>query len=158
MYRLPPDGWVLLVKNVVNWLLVVSGGILIVVEVLLGAATGFDLALMGTALIAGGVLGLAFASTKIGLFSSGMLAFLYLVVLRGKIRSRLLGRDRPSNVDALIGRKGVVTSRIAEHAPGAVKLGDELWRATLSPSAPSPREPGEEITVEAVDGVTLIVR
>jgi membrane protein implicated in regulation of membrane protease activity len=123
------------VRNVVNWLLVASGGILIVAEVLLGAATGFDLALMGTALALGGVLGFAFASAKVGLFSSGLLAFLYLAVLRGKIRSRLLGRDRPSNVDALIGRKAVVTTRIAEHVPGAVKLGDELWRATLSPAA-----------------------
>ncbi len=31
-------------RNTVNWLLIGSGGILIAVEVLLGAATGFDLA------------------------------------------------------------------------------------------------------------------
>jgi membrane protein implicated in regulation of membrane protease activity len=146
-------------KNAVNWILVSIGGILIVAEVLLGAATGFDLVLMGTALIAGGVLGLVFASTKVGLLSAGVLGFLYIAVLRRRIRSRLLGKDRPSNVDALIGSKGIVTARIAEHAPGAIKLGDELWRASLSPgAAATAREPGEQVTVESVDGVTLIVR
>jgi len=146
-------------RNIVNWVLIVGGGIFIVAEVLLGAATGFDFALMGTALAIGGVLGLIFTSTKVGLFSSGALAFLYLAVLRRWIRSRLIGRDRPSNVDALIGRRGVVTTRIASHAPGAVKLGDELWRAALPDgAAPGAREAGEEVTVESVEGVTLIVR
>ncbi len=146
-------------ERIVNWILVALGGILIIAEVLMGAATGFDLALMGTSLALGGVLGLVFASTKVGLFSAGALAFLYLAVLRRRIRSHLLGRDRPSNVDALIGRKGVVTARIADHAPGSIKLGDELWRASLAPgAAASPREPGQEVTVESVDGVTLIVR
>jgi len=35
------------VRNAVNWILVGCGGLLIAAEVLLGAATGFDLALMG---------------------------------------------------------------------------------------------------------------
>jgi membrane protein implicated in regulation of membrane protease activity len=146
-------------EKTVNWILVALGGLLIIAEVLLGAASGFDFALMGTALVLGGVLGLVFASTKVGLISGGALAFLYLAVLRRGIRSRLMGKDRPSNVDALIGRTGVVTARIADHAPGSIKLGDELWRASLSPSAAAtPREPGEEVIVESVDGVTLIVR
>src|SRR2546426_5358076 len=68
------------VKNAVNWTLVGCGGLLIVAEVVLGAATGFDLALMGVSLAAGGGVGLFFASTKVGLFSSGALAFFYLFV------------------------------------------------------------------------------
>jgi membrane protein implicated in regulation of membrane protease activity len=86
------------VRNTVNWLLIGSGGILIAVEVLLGAATGFDLALMGVSLAAGGGVGLFFHSTKVGLFSSGALAFLYLAVLRSRIRSHLTARNRPSNI------------------------------------------------------------
>lgn len=146
------------VKNVVNWLLVGCGGILIAAEVLLGAATGFDLALMGASLAAGGGIGLFFESTKVGLFSSGALAFIYLAFFRKWLRSRLTGRDRPSNVDALIGRTGVVTSRLAAESPGRVKMGDEIWRAVLSPGAGTAREQGESVTVEAVDGVTLLVR
>lgn len=76
------------------------GGLLIALEVLLGAATGFDLALMGVALSSGGVIGLLFGSAKAGLFSAGVLGFLYLAVLRGKIRSQLTGLNRSSNVRA----------------------------------------------------------
>ena len=145
-------------RNTVNWLLIGSGGILIAVEVLLGAATGFDLALMGVSLAAGGGVGLFFHSTKVGLFSSGALAFLYLGVLRSRIRSHLTARNRPSNVDDLVGRTGVVTSRVTPNAPGQVKLGGELWRAVLTPVDSGAREPGESVTVESVEGVTLTVR
>ncbi|PYU17314.1 MAG: hypothetical protein DMG28_11575 [Acidobacteria bacterium] len=145
-------------KNAVNWTLVGCGGLLIVAEVVLGAATGFDLALMGVSLAAGGGVGLFFASTKVGLFSSGALAFFYLFVLRKQIRSRLLAPNRPSNVDALVGRTGVVTSRLAPNAPGQVKVGDEFWRAALAPGVSEAREPGQSVTVEAVEGVTLLVR
>ena len=139
-------------RNTVNWLLIGSGGILIAVEVLLGAATGFDLALMGVSLAAGGGVGLFFHSTKVGLFSSGALAFLYLGVLRNRIRSHMTARNRPSNVDALVGRTRVVTTRVAP------KLGGELWRAVLTPADSGAREPGESVTVESVEGVTLTVR
>ncbi len=145
-------------RNTVNWLLVGCGGILIVAEVLMGAATGFDLALMGVSLAAGGGVGLLFGSTKIGLFSAGALSFLYLAVLRKKIRSRLMAPNQPSNVDALVGRTGVVTQRIAPNSPGQIKLSDELWRAALAASADGAREPGDQVTVESAEGVTLKVR
>lgn len=50
-------------RNTVNWLLIGSGGILIAVEVLLGAATRFGLALMGVSLAASGGIGVFFHST-----------------------------------------------------------------------------------------------
>jgi membrane protein implicated in regulation of membrane protease activity len=152
-----PEG-VLPVRNAVNWTLVALGGLLIVAEVVMGATTGFDLALMGVALAAGGGIGLFIGSTKAGLFASGALAFLYLAVLRRRLRSRLSGRGRPSNVDALVGRSGIVLARVAPNAPGQVKLGDEVWRAVLSPAASGALEPGASVTVESVEGVTLTVR
>lgn len=145
-------------KNWVNWLLVAGGGVLIIVELLLGAATGFDLALLGLCLATGGGLGLLFGSTQVGLFTSGGLAFIYFILLRRWIRSRLTPHGQPSNVDAVIGRTGVVVVRLAPHAAGQVKVGDETWRAVLAPDAPGVREPGETITVESVSGVTLTVR
>jgi membrane protein implicated in regulation of membrane protease activity len=146
-------------RNTINWLLIIAGGVLIIAEVLLGAATGFDLALMGTALVLGGLIGLVLGSAKAGLIAAGILAFFYLAVLRRTIRSRLMGRDRPSNIDALIGRKCIVTTRIGPHAAGGVKLDNETWRATLvDGAAPDSREAGEEVTVDSVEGVTLIVR
>ena len=39
-----------------------------------------------------------------------------------------------------------------------MKVGDEFWRAVLAPGVSEAREPGQSVTVEAVEGVTLLVR
>jgi len=145
-------------RNMWNWILVIGGGVMIIAEILLGAGTGFDLALLGVALAAGGGVGLFFGSTKIGLFAAGALALIYFVFLRKWVKSKLSSPDQPSNVDALRNRAGVVVVRITIATAGQVKLGDEIWRAALAPGAGEAREPGEMVTVESVDGVTLIVR
>ncbi|MGH9794330.1 MAG: NfeD family protein [Candidatus Acidiferrales bacterium] len=144
--------------NLWNWLLVIAGGMMIIAELLLGAVTGFDLALMGLAIGLGGAVGLAFASTKVGLVSSAILAFVYLAFIRRWIRSKLHATDQPTNVDAVVGRTGVVTVRVTQHEAGQVKLGDEIWRAALAGAGEPAREPGESVRVEGVDGVTLKVR
>lgn len=144
-------------KDWVNYSLVICGGLLIIAELILGAATGFDLALIGLCLAAGGGLGLLFGSTKVGLFSAGILSFLYLGVLRRRIRSRLSAPDRPSNVDALVGRTAVVTGRIGVNEAGRVKVEDEVWRAVLADGITETREPGQTVKVIAVEGVTLRV-
>lgn len=146
-------------RNIVNWLLVVGGGLLIIAEMVIGAATGFDLALLGASLVAGGALGLFFASAKVGLFASGALALVYLLFLRRWIKSKLASPDRPSNVDALVGRTGVVVSRVAANEPGRVNLDGEIWRAVLADaSMQSECAPSQTVTVVDVEGVTLKVR
>jgi membrane protein implicated in regulation of membrane protease activity len=64
----------------------------------------------------------------------------------------------PSNADALLGSRAIVTMPITPDAAGQVKIGPEIWRAVLSPTAKEAREPGASVIVESVDGVTLIVR
>jgi membrane protein implicated in regulation of membrane protease activity len=61
-------------------------------------------------------------------------------------------------VDAVVGRNGVVLVRIAPHVPGQIKVGDEVWRAELARESDAAREPGEKVTVDSVEGVTLKVR
>ena len=58
-----------------GWSLVALGGLMILAEVLLGAATGFDFARVGLSLAVGGGLGLFFESTLVALFSAGLLSF-----------------------------------------------------------------------------------
>jgi membrane protein implicated in regulation of membrane protease activity len=154
----PRPGGHVMPENWVSWLFIIAGGILIVAEIMLGAATGFDLALVGVSLATGGGLGLLFDSTLIGLFSAGALAFLYLAFLRSRIRSKLAAPNLPSNVDALIGKRAIVTARITPDSAGQVRAGDEIWRAVLSASVSNPLEPGQSATIESVNGVTLIVR
>ena len=145
-------------RNIVNWLLIIGGGLLMIVEMLLGAATGFDLMLIGGCLAAGGGAGLILGSTQVGLFTSGALALVYFLLFRRWLRARLTAKEQPSNVDAVIGHTGVVTVRVTALAAGQVKVADETWRAVLAPGAPGAREPGETVTVESVSGVTLTVR
>ena len=147
-------------SNSLNWILLIVGVLAFAAEVLLGAATGFDLALLGASLAAGGAVGLLFGSAKVGLFSAGAFAFIYLVFFRKRIRSKLSSPHMPSNVDALLGKSALVTERIGPFAPGMVKLGDEVWRARLAhDDAGEPaKEPGAMVTVDSVEGVTLRVR
>ncbi|HUE56561.1 MAG TPA: NfeD family protein [Candidatus Udaeobacter sp.] len=144
--------------NWVNWLLVIGGIIFVIIELVLGALTGFDLALVGASLAAGGIIGLLAGSANVGLLGAAGLALVYFAVLRSWLKSKLTVRDQPSNVDAVIGKAGVVTKRIASRDPGLVKVGAEEWRAELATGDETAREVGATITVSSVEGVTLKVR
>ena len=147
-----------LVGNWVNWLLLISGIICVIVELALGALTGFDLALIGGSLAIGGVIGLLAGSAKIGLVAAGGLSLVYLAVFRSWLKSKLTVHAQPTNVDAVVGKTGVVTKRIAALEPGMVKLGSEVWRAELAGSERAALEAGATVKVESVEGVTLKVR
>jgi membrane protein implicated in regulation of membrane protease activity len=142
----------------VNWLLVIGGIVCVIVELALGAMTGFDLALIGGSLAIGGGIGLFVASEKLGLLAAGGLSLVYLAVFRRWLRATLTVKNHPSNVDAVVGKTGLVTKRIALHEPGMVKVGDEVWRAELAGAEDAPRDSGVAVTVESVEGVTLKVR
>jgi membrane protein implicated in regulation of membrane protease activity len=146
------------VGNWVNWLLVIGGIVCVIVEMALGAATGFDLALIGGSLAIGGAIGFLAGSEKIGLFAAGGLSLVYLALFRSWLRARLTVQHSPSNADAVVGKQGVVTKRIAPREAGLVKLGSEVWRAELAAADEMPRDAGATVKVEAIEGVTLKVR
>ena len=144
--------------NWVNWLLVIAGIVCVIIELALGALTGFDLALVGASLVAGGGIGLLVGSVNIGMLSAAGAALLYFALFRNWLKSKLTVRDQASNVDAVLGRTGVVTKRIAPRDTGLVKVGTEEWRAELAQGDETVREVGAAITVSSVEGVTLKVR
>ena len=144
--------------NWVNWLLVIGGIVCVTVELALGAATGFDLALIGGSLAIGGGIGLLLGSEKIGLLAAGGLALMYLAVFRSWLKSTLTVKERPSNVEALVGKLCVVTKRIAPREPGMVKVSGEVWRAELAGAEDAARDAGATVKVESIEGVTLKVR
>jgi membrane protein implicated in regulation of membrane protease activity len=146
------------VSNWVNWLLVIAGIICVIIELALGALTGFDLALLGASLAVGGVIGLLIGPAKIGLLAAGALAFLYLAVFRSWLKRKLTVKDQASNVDAVVGKTGVVTKRIAVREPGMVKVGAEIWRAELAGGDEAAKDAGAVVVVQSVEGVTLRVR
>jgi len=146
------------VSNWVNWTLVIVGIICVIIELALGALTGFDLALVGGSLTVGGIIGLFTGSTKIGLASGGILSFIYLAIFRSWLRAKLMAKDQPTNADALVGKSGVVTQKIAGADAGLVKVGSEIWRAELAQPGDGARDVGATVKIEAVEGVTIKVR
>lgn len=140
-----------------NWVLVLVGALMILAEVVLGGFAGFDLVLIGTAFVLGGGIGFALGNPVTGLIASSVLCILYIVAGRKWVRSRMHTRQVASGADALVGLQGVVLHRIDVHAPGQIRVRDEQWRARPVPGS-GPFESGALVTVQSVDGVTLLVR
>lgn len=141
-----------------NWTLIVVGALMVLLELVLGGFAGFDLVLLGSSIVVGGAVGLAAGSVTTGFVTATLLCALYIAIGRRWIRKRLKRPGISTNVDALIGQKALVTTPISEHAPGQVRLRDEVWRARPSPGQGAALEAGAEVTVESVEGVTLFVR
>ena len=144
--------------NWVNWLLVITGVLCVAAELALGALTGFDLALVGASLTAGGAIGLLTQSWHVGLISASVFALLYFALFRRWLKARLHVKEQPSNVDAVVGKSGIVTKRIAPADCGLVKVGSEEWRAELAQANGAAKEVGVNVQIVSVEGVTLKVQ
>ena len=141
-----------------SWLLVILGAVLVLFEVMLGGFAGFDLVLIGSTFLIGGAVGLITHDPIKGSITASALCLVYIAVGRRMLRTKLGKADgAKSNVDAFVGRQGVAQNRIATHEAGMVKMGDEVWRA-LPVAGAGPFESGALVTVDSVDGVTLLVR
>jgi membrane protein implicated in regulation of membrane protease activity len=146
------------VGNWVNWLLVIVGVLCVAAELALGALTGFDLALVGASLVAGGVIGLIAVSWHAGLISAAVFGLIYFALFRRWLKAKLHVKEQASNVDAIVGRSGIVTKRIAPADCGIVKVGSEEWRAELAQPSDAAREIGASVQIVSVEGVTVKVR
>ncbi len=60
-----------------------------------------------------------------------------------------------TNIDALIGEKGIVVMDITEFSTGQVKLKGQIWSAVSKTGTPIPTN--TEVVVEAIEGVKLVV-
>lgn len=125
----------------------------IITELLLGVATGFDLLLIGVIFIISGSIGLLVSSVPVALVLVTVLSILYVFVGRAFIKNKLAIQTRATNVDAVIGQKGIVVKKITSQTAGQVKVEGEIWRATSNKTI----DEGEEIVVNSVSGVTLRV-
>lgn len=107
-----------------------------------------------TALAAG--LGFGFRAQILTFAVSSLIFFIFI----RRIAMRYLTKDKPegrTNVDALIGRTGIVTAAVGGTIErGSVKIGGEEWSAVSEVE----REigAGSKIVVTGVDGNKLIVR
>ncbi|TFD93843.1 NfeD family protein [Cryobacterium lactosi] len=92
---------------------------------------------------------------------AGAVSVLLLLLIR-PVLLRLMNRNAtsvpPSNVAALIGMGGRVSSTVADLG-GLVRLDNgETWTARLSPGGtPARIDPGERVRVSAIEGSTAVV-
>ncbi len=141
-----------------NWVLLLAGGLMILTEVLLGGFAGFDLVLIGSTFVLGGIVGLMMGNPVAGFVTASVLCVAYITLGRRWVRDRIRTHKVATNVDALVGQQGLVTQRVAVHEAGQVKVKDETWRALPAGGSSGPFEPGSVVTVAGVEGVTLQVR
>jgi membrane-bound serine protease (ClpP class) len=133
---------------------------LLAAELLL--STGGVLAVLGAgALIAGGILALtADASSSASdwagpaLITLGVLSIVSFYVVTRKV---LAARERPvrTGYEELVGSSA--EARTSLDPDGQVAVAGAIWRARLAGGG-GPLRPGDRVTVEAIDGLTLMVR
>ena len=71
------------------------------------------------------------------------------------ILKRILPTQRArTNLDRVIGASGVVTKEIKKNQVGEVKVDGKIWSAISDKSIAV----GESVTIDAIDGVKLVVR
>ena len=141
-----PDAWLWLVFVVLGLLLALS-------ELIVGVETGYDLVIIGSAFIIGGLVTWPLHSWILTVIATSVICVAYVALGRRYVhRWALVGKAR-TNVDAIIGRNGIVLQSIAKNVGGLVRVGNEEWGARSEEDI----NKGDEIVVTGLRGVTLIV-
>ena len=137
------------------WLVFVIVGLLFVLlELIVGVETGLDLVVIGSAFILGGLVTWPFHSWLLTVIVTSIICVAYVALGRRYVHRWTMVSKAKTNIDAIIGRQGIMLKSIAKNVDGLVKVGNEQWRARAEDDI----EEGEEIVVTSVNGVTLIVK
>ena len=141
-----PDLWL--------WLIfVIAGLVFVLLELIIGVETGFDLVFIGSAFMVGGLATWPADSWVLTVIVTSLICVAYVAIGRRYVNRWTAVKKTRTNIDAIIGRQGVVLKSIAKNYDGLVKVGNEQWRARSEEDI----KKEEEIVVTAVRGVTLIV-
>ena len=136
-----------------EWLLIYLGLLAICLELILGVSTGFDMVVIGVALLLGGVVALVMGAWQWGLVTAILLVIAYVLAGRKYLRHSLAVTTHATNVDRLIGKTAHVVRAISPRKAGQVNLEGEIWRATANKKI----DAGVDVDISSVEGVTLKV-
>jgi len=141
------DAWIWLV-------FVIIGLVLILLELVIGMeTTGFDLVFLGSAFVLGGLVTWPANSFVVTTVVVIVICAAYMAIGRRYVHRWAAVRKSKTNVDAIVGRTGIVVRGISSNVDGRVKVGSEDWRARATEDI----EEGAGIVVTDVTGATLIV-
>ncbi|MET4782527.1 NfeD family protein [Glaciihabitans sp. UYNi722] len=137
------------------WLVVIL--IFIIIEV---TTVDFTFLMLAVGSVGGLLSGLLGAPFWAQVLIAGVISLLLLFTVRPALQRALQkgGDATPTNVEALLGQSGTVTTDFVE-GQGHVKLANgETWTAKLSQlTTERPVESGERVVVTAIDGATAVV-
>ena len=136
------------------WLVfVIVGLLLVLLELIVGVETGLDLVFIGSTFILGGLVTWPFHSWLLTVIVTSIICVAYVALGRRYVHRWTAVGKAKTNIDAIIGRQGIVLKSIAKNVDGLVKVGTEQWRGRAEEDI----KQGDEIVVTGVSGVTLIV-
>jgi len=136
------------------WFIFVGAGLLmILLELAVGIATGLDLVFIGSAFILGGLVTWPFHSWVLTLVVTCVICIAYVFIGRRYVHRWATIKKYQTNVDAIIGKTGVVVKAIGKNNDGLVKVVNEEWKARAADSFSQ----GDEVVVKEIHGVTLVV-
>ncbi len=134
---------------------VIAGLVLWIIEIF---TPGFVLGVFGAACLTVAPFAGANVSFKMQLLIFGIATAIMSLGIRPLILKHFYGREPKikTNVDALIGKSGLVTE-VIDHprGTGRVKIGGEIWRAITRNE--SLVEIGQKVTVREVEGNKVVV-
>lgn len=137
------------------WLIFVGVGLaMVLVEFLGGGFSGFELVIIGSVFIAGGLVASPFDSWPVAVIVTSVLCFAYIAAGRRYLLRWTQTRKAKTNIDTIIGTRGVVVKEITKYVPGRIQVRGVRWRAT----ADEEMEKGQEVTVIEIRGTTLTVK
>ena len=135
-------------------LLIISGLILVLLELFVGIEAGFDLVLIGSILLISGVLGNFTNNPTLAFILAALLCAVYIGFGRKIVKQKLTVKTKDTNIDRLIGKKGIVLKPITPNQSGSLVIDDETWRAGSTDSIGK----DEQAEVVSIEGVTLQVK
>ena len=139
-----PDLWL--------WLIfVIIGLFLILLELVVGGE--LDMVFVGSAFLLGGLVAWLTQSWLWALIVTIIICIAYIAIGRRYVHERFAVKKAKTNIDAIIGKTGIVLKSIAKNFDGRVRIGSQRWRARSEEEI----NEGDEIVVTGVSGATLIV-
>lgn len=137
-----------------NSLLIILGIVAIIIEIVIGAATGFELLILGIIFVIGGAMGMVMGSFTFAVGTIVVLTFAYIFFARNMIKKSLHITTHKTNADSIVGRTVQVVSDITGDDPGQIKTEGEIWRAEAGQEI----KKGEKAVIQSISGVTVRVK
>lgn len=139
--------------EIISLVLVGLGLLAILIELVIGLYSAFDLVIVGSAFVIGGFVGYLTNSFVIGIVLTSIVCFIYFLLIRNYLRKRLDINTSSSNIDAVNGKTGIALVDFDGHMNGKVKIEGEIWSAHSDVALGA----NDKIKVIRADGVVLQV-